>query len=111
MNVVSDTLAVAQTMRDKMNALREQRGIVGPVVYCARSIPWLPQRLGRLLQETTFDRKMGVQTSRLVAATDLGIEEGQLLEIRRNARGVAYMPTPAWAVPAILRSLNINYAD
>lgn len=102
---------MAQSLRHRMKALREQQGLAGTVVYCARSLPLAPQRLGRLLREATFDRKMGVETSRLVAATDLGIEKGQLLEVGRTARGISYMPTPEWALPAILDDLNIDYAD
>ena len=111
MTVLKDTAAMAQIVCHRMTVLRQQRGVAGTAVYCARYIRRLPQRLGRLLRETTFDRKMGVQTSRLVAATDLGIDEGQLLEVGRNARGVAYMPTPAWALPAILEDMNVNYPD
>lgn len=111
MTVIKDTAAMAQIVCHRMAVLRQQRGVAGTAVYCARYIRRLPQHLGRLLLETTFDRKMGVQTSRLVAATDLGIDEGQLLEVGRNAGGVAYMPTPAWALPAILEDMNVNYPD
>jgi SAM-dependent methyltransferase len=71
----------------------------------------LPKRFRRLLTEATFDRRMGVQTSPLVAVTDLGVEAGQLDAIGVNARGTAYMPTPAWAVPAIISELNLHHPD
>jgi SAM-dependent methyltransferase len=65
----------------------------------------LSTRQRRALLEATYDRRMGVQTSRLVAVTDLGIDPSKLGEV------IAYVPSPAWALPVILKQLNIRYAD
>jgi hypothetical protein len=87
-------------------------GVAGLVLYIARSMTELPTRLRRALLEATYDRKMGVQTSRFVAATDLGIDPSKIGEVATGAiAGTAYGPSPAWALPVVLKQLKIQYAD
>ena len=90
----------------------QTRGVAGAVLYLARNMTELPTRLRRAFLEATYDRKMGVQTSRLVAATDLGIDPSKLGGVATGAiSGSAYGPSPAWALPVVLKELNIRYAD
>jgi hypothetical protein len=89
----------------------KSQGLSGFAVYAMDAVWHLPKRFRRLLTEATFDRRMGVQTSPLVAVTDLDVEAGQLDAIGVNARGTAYVPTPAWAVPAIISELNLHHPD
>jgi predicted RNA methylase len=87
-------------------------GVVGLVLYIARSMTELPTRLRRALLEATYDRKMGVQTSGFVAATDLGIDPSKIGEVGTGPiTGTAYGPSPAWALPVVLKQLKIQYAD
>ena len=87
------------------------RGFAGSAAYLARMAPSLPWRVRRLLREASYDRTMGVRTSPSVSAGALGIEPGKLPGVAVNASGNAYMPTPAWAVFAILRELDIAFPD
>ena len=52
----------------------KSQGLSGFAVYAMDAVWHLPKRFRRLLTEATFDRRMGVQTSPLVAVTDLGVE-------------------------------------
>jgi hypothetical protein len=95
-------------MRKSLRSL----GVGGTLVYLARNAGNLSTRMRRALLEATYDRKMGVQTSRLVAATDLGVDRNKLGDVAVGAiSGSAYAPSPAWALPTILKELNIRHAD
>lgn len=90
----------------------QTRGAGGTVLYLLRNTGELSTRLRRAILEATYDRKMGVQTSRLVAATDLGIDPSKLGGVAVGAiSGSAYAPSPAWALPTILKQLNIRYTN
>jgi predicted RNA methylase len=90
----------------------QTRGVAGAVVYLARNMAELPTRLRKGFLEATYDRKMGVQTSRLVAPTDLGIDPSKIGDVAVGTNsGSAYGPSPAWALPVVLKELNIRYAD
>jgi hypothetical protein len=89
----------------------KSQGLGGLAAYGMHAVWHLPKRFRILLKEATFDRRMGVQTSPLLAATELGVEASQLDGIGVNARGTAYVPTPAWAVPAIISELNLHHPD
>jgi SAM-dependent methyltransferase len=108
---LKDTTAVIRLVGRRMSVLLKQRGIGGTAAYCVRYLGSLPQRLPLLLREATYDRELGVETSRLVAATDLGVDPGKIGEVGKNARGTAYMPSPAWALTAIFADLRIHYPD
>ena len=98
-------------LRNRSAVLLRSKGPLGLAAYCLRAAWHLPTRLRRLHREAVFDREMGVETSPLVAASDLGIDAARLDGIGTNARGTAYMPTPAWALPAILAGLPIHFPD
>jgi hypothetical protein len=103
---------VIQLAWRQLRQLVRTRGVAGTVIYLVRNLPELSTLLRRALLEVTYDRKMGVQTSRFVDATDLGIEPSNLGDVGVGAiSGSAYVPSPAWALPAILKQLNIRYAD
>jgi SAM-dependent methyltransferase len=94
-----------------MIVLRRTRGVWGTAAYCARSLTELPRLLNFLLEETAYDRKMGLETSRLVNFADLGIEPAKIDGIGRNASGFAYVPSPASVPPTILKDLSLRYNE
>jgi predicted RNA methylase len=103
---------VLQMIWKELRKSAQTRGVAGAVLYLARNMTELPTRLRRAFLEATYDRKMGVQTSRLVAATDLGIDPSKIGGVATGAiSGSAYGPSPAWALPVVLKELNIRYAD
>jgi len=103
---------VLKLMWQELRKSVQTHGVAGAVLYLARNMAELPTRLRRAFLEATFDRKMGVQTSRSVAREDLGIDPGKLGDVAVGAiSGNAYGPSPAWALPVILKQLNIRYAD
>ena len=95
----------------RVRELLRTRGVIGSAVHVVRHVPWSPGRLRGLLREASYDREMGVQTSPPVPAVQLGIDPGKLGGVATNAHGSAYMPTPAWALPAILRELHIAFPE
>jgi SAM-dependent methyltransferase len=103
---------VLQLMWQELRKSLQTRGVAGAVVYLARNMAEFPTRLRRAFLEATYDRKMGVQTSRLVAPTDLGIDPSKLGDVSIGAiSGGSYVPSPAWALPVILKQLDIQYVD
>ena len=103
---------VIQMMWLQLRQSVRTRGIGGTVLYSVQHLAELSTRLHRVLLEATYDRRVGVQTSRLVAATDLGIDPSKLGDVAAGAiSGSAYGPSPAWALPLVLKQLQIRYAD
>jgi SAM-dependent methyltransferase len=96
----------------QLRRLVRTRGVGGTILYLARNVAELPTRVRRVLLEASYDRKMGVQTSRLIAATDLGIEASKVGDVAVGAISEsAYVPSPAWALPVILKQLDIRYDE
>jgi len=53
-----------------------------------------------------------VRTSGLMRSSDLGIDPNKLAEVAVGAiSGSAYAPSPAWALPAILKQLDVRCED
>src|SRR5690242_15271826 len=103
---------VLQLLWFKLRKSLQTRGVVGTLLYLVRNSGNLSTRLRRAILEATYDRKMGVQTSRLVAATDLGIDPNKVDGVAVGAiSGSAYAPSPAWALPTVLKQLNLSYSD
>jgi len=109
LSVLNDARAMALMVGRRIVVLRRSRGIWGTVVYCGQSLGELSRRLRFLVEEAAYDRKTGLETSRLVSIADLGIEPAEMDGASRNASGVAYMPTPASVVPTILKDLGLRY--
>jgi SAM-dependent methyltransferase len=80
-------------------------------VYCVQSLAELPRLVNFLLNEAAYDRRTGLQTSRLVKVADLGIDAAKMEGTGRNASGIAYMPTPAAVPAAILKNLGLRYNE
>ena len=95
----------------RMIVLRRSRGVWGTAVYCARALGELPRLVNFLLDETAYDRKTGLETSRLLNLVDLGIDAAKMDGTGRNASGVAYMPSPASVPATILKDLGLSYND
>src|SRR5262249_52749552 len=77
-----------------------------------RNSAGLPTQLRRALLEATYDRRLGVRTSGLMRSSDLGIDPNKLAEVAVGAiSGSAYAPSPAWALPAILKQLDVRCED
>ena len=97
---------VCQLLWMQLRRSIKTRGIGGTVLFFARNFSKLPTRVYKFVLEATYDRRMGVQTSRLVAASDLGIDPSKLGGAARGAiSGSAYGPTPPCALPFILNQL------
>jgi hypothetical protein len=111
MSAIADTAEVARIVGRRMAEIARTRGPGGLAVHCVRNAARLPERITALLREIAYDRKTGFQTSRPVMATELGIAAEKLPGVAVNAKGISYLPTPAWALPSILRQLNISYPD
>jgi len=110
-SVLKDVRAMALTVGRRMIVLRRSRGLRGTAVYCAQSLGELPHRVRLLFEEAAYDRKTGLETSRLVKVADLGIDAAKMDGASRNASGIAYMPTPASVVATILRDLELRYNE
>jgi len=111
LSVLKDAGAMALIVGRRMVVLRRSRGVWGTAVYCAHSLGELPRRVRLLLEEAVYDRKTGLETGRLVNVADLGIDAAKMEGASRNASGIAYMPTPASVVAAILRDLGMRYDE
>jgi hypothetical protein len=111
MTILGDAPAVLQILLRRMTEVRAQRGVTGTAIHCMGYLWRLPQLLKRLVREIAYDREMGVQTSRLVAAADLGVAPCKLADVSTGSRGAAYMPSPRWALTEILSQLNIPYPE
>lgn len=108
---VRDAAGVLNIFRRRLIDVAQTRGAAGLVRHCLRHAIRLPERFAALMREAAFDRRTGLQTSAPVAAVDLGIEAGKLSGVAVNARGNAYMPTPAGALEKIIGKLGIAYGE
>lgn len=111
MSAIADTAEVARIMGRRMAEVGRARGPGGLALHCIRNAARLPERITALLREIAYDRRTGVQTRRPVMATELGVTAEKLSGVAVNAKGISYLPTPAWALPAILSQLKISYPD
>jgi len=111
LSLLQDAWAMALTVGRRMIVLRRSRGIWGTAVYCAQSLRELRRLANFLLDETAYDRKMGLETSRLVNVADLGIDPARMGGIARNASGFAYVPSPASVPATILKDLGLRYNE
>src|SRR5437868_2037805 len=87
-----------QVLLRRITDLCRQQGVASTALYCVGYLWRLPRLLKRLVREIAYDREMGVQTSRLVAVTDLDVDPSKLTDVGTGARGTAYMPSPRWAL-------------
>jgi SAM-dependent methyltransferase len=111
LSVLNDARAMALMVGRRMIVLRRSRGLWGTAVYCAQSLCELPHRVTLLFDEAAYDRKTGLETSRLVNVADLGIDAAKMDGASRNASGIAYMPTPAGVIAPILKDLGLRYNE
>jgi hypothetical protein len=111
LSALKDAAAMALMVGRRMIVLRRTRGVWGTAVYCAQSLRELPRLVNFLLEETAYDRKTGLETSRLVKVADLGIDPAKMEGASRNASSIAYMPSPAWFTATILKDLGLRYNE
>jgi len=111
LTILKDTPAMAFMVVRRIMVLGRSRGVWGTAVYCVQSLRELPRLMNFLLNEAAYDRKTGLETSRLVNVTDLGIDPAKLDGTGRNAIGVAYMPSPASVPATILKDLGLRYNE
>jgi SAM-dependent methyltransferase len=111
LSVLNDARAMALMVGRRMIVLRRSRGLWGTAVYCAQSLGELPRRVRVLLGEAAYDRKTGLETSKLLNVADLGIDPAKMDGASRNASGIAYMPSPAWVVATVLKDLGLRYDE
>src|SRR5215813_3889880 len=76
---------VFQLMWLQLRESVRSRGIGGTVLFFARHSAELPTRVRRFVLEATYDRRMGVRTSGLVNAVDLGIDPSKIGGVARGA--------------------------
>ena len=110
-SVLKDAPTLALIVCRKMIVLLRAQGIWGTVVFCAQALAQLPRRVSSLSAEAAYDRKMGVETSRLVHIKNLGIDPAKLEATSQNASGVAYMPSPAGIPGTVLKELGLRYEE
>jgi predicted RNA methylase len=111
MTILKDSPVMLGILLHRMTELRRQQGLPGMVRHCAAYLWRLPQWLNLIRREIAYDREMGVQTSRLVAASDLGVDPSKLTDVSTSSRGAAHMPSPRWALMEMLSQLDIRYPD
>lgn len=109
--MLKDAQALALLICRRVIALRHSRGVWGTAVYCAQCLGELPRRVSLLAEEAAYDRKTGLETSRLVNVAGLGIDASKLDGTSRNAAGIAYMPTPPWFPTSVLKNLRLRYNE
>jgi len=106
--MLKDAPTLALIVYRKMIVLLRSRGIWRTGVFCAQALAQLPRRVNSLFAEVAYDRKMGVETSRLVHITNLGIDPAKLDATSQNASGIAYMPSPAGIPGTVLKDLGLR---
>ena len=111
MTILSDFSPIFRIVLHRVPQLCRQKGLAATVRHCAVRLWRFPQWLRRVRRDMTYDREMGVETSRLVAPADLGVAAGKLTDIGTGAGGVAHMPSPCWALVEMLSQLEISYPD
>jgi SAM-dependent methyltransferase len=111
LRVLKDAPAMALMVGRRMIVLRRTRGIWGTAVYCAQTLGELPRRVNFLLDEAAYDRKTGLETSRLLKVSDLGIDPAKMDGASRNAIGIAYIPSPPSVPATIVKDLGLRYDE
>ena len=108
---LKDLSIVAISAGRKIRTLRRSHSFWATTIICAKTLSELPWRARLLFAEAAYDRRRGVETSRLVKLEDLGIDPAKREHASANASGIAYMPTPAWFARAVLQDMGLRYEN
>ena len=111
MSLRQNAQLAASIVRDKASDSLRRRGGLGSAIYLTRNCLRLARSLRFRIREVAYDREMSVETDRLIAAGDLGLEQQKIVGLAVNANGIAYQATPAWMLTNILKNLSISYPD